>query len=126
MVCQHLSLSIAELEDLVRKMAISAGARAVYGAQPTREHRLPEYEIRFRPVSDVRKNLIVTYFTEPVDENEKPCKPYEDASAGSLAAARRAYVALDFVTIEIGINALRGLWAAAGVSLSASLFTSRH
>ena len=110
--CRHLSLALDDIESFVRALGASPTAPAVQGAVSQDPHQVWEYRIRYRPVCDVKKNFIVTYFTEAIDTKGQPFLPEE--TAGQTAAMRRAYIELDLAVIDAGIAALRDVVGAGG------------
>ncbi|MFZ1992084.1 MAG: hypothetical protein WAW96_20195 [Alphaproteobacteria bacterium] len=110
--CKHLSLALDDIESFVQALGASPSAPAVQGAVPQDSDQIWEYRIRYRPVCDVKKNFIVTYFTEAIDAKGQPFLPEE--TAGQTAAMRRAYTELDLAVIDAGVAALRKVVGAGG------------
>ena len=109
--CKHMSLGLDQIEGLITSLQESSEQRAVQGALSSAAERSWQYQIRFRPMNDVKKNFIVTYFTEPVDQRGRPFRP--DENEGSTTA-RRAHIDLDLAVIEAGVGALREIVGSGG------------
>jgi hypothetical protein len=105
--CKYLTLGLKEIEAFMRTLDSTAALT------PNESHNHTwDYRIRFRPVREVRRNFIVSYFTEPIDLRGRPLEQEEAASQNF--ATRRASAELDRAAIEAGTCALRKVINAGG------------